>query len=257
MELKDKSIVVTGAGSGIGRALVARFLKEGAKYVLAVDINLDGVEATATEYGCAAMRADVSKEADVKALIDHAEDTGPIDLFCSNAGIGMGRDLNAPNEEWQKSWDVNVMAHIYAARHLVPRYVERGGGYFMNTASAAGLLNQIAGAAYGTTKHAAVGFGEWLALTYAHKGIKVSMLCPQAVRTAMTAQGNPSTQAASVDGMMEPETLADAVIEGLSKESFLILPHAEVLDYMRRKANDYDRWIAGMNRLQLRLLGED
>jgi len=257
MDIKGKTIVVTGAGSGIGRALVARFLAEGAKYVMAADVNLDGAEATATKYGCVAMKTDVSNESDVKALIDHVEESaGPIDLFCSNAGIGMGRDLDAPNEEWQKSWDVNVMAHVYAARHLVPRYTERGGGYFMNTASAAGLLNQIAGAAYGVTKHAAVGFGEWLALTYAHKGIKVSMLCPQAVRTAMTAQGNKSTQAASVDGMMEPETLADAVMEGLAKESFLILPHPEVLDYMRRKTNDYDRWIGGMNRLQLKLLGE-
>jgi len=257
MQLKDKTVIVTGAGSGIGRALVARFMAEGAKYVLAADVNLKGAEATATEYACEAMKADVSNEADVKALIDHVESSqGPIDLYCSNAGIGMGRDLNAPNEEWQKSWDVNVMAHVYAARHLVPLYVARGGGYFMNTSSAAGLLNQIAGAAYGTTKHAAVGFGEWLALTYAHKGIKVSMLCPQAVRTAMTAQGNPSTQAASVDGMMEPETLADAVVNGLAEENFLILPHPEVLDYMRRKTSDYDRWIGGMNRLQLRLLGD-
>jgi len=257
MDIKGKTIVVTGAGSGIGRALVARFLAEGAKYVMAADLNLDGAEATATEYGCAAMRTDVSNEDDIKALIDHVEEhAGPIDLFCSNAGIGMGRDLDAPNEEWQKSWDVNVMAHVYAARHLVPLYVKRGGGYFMNTASAAGLLNQIAGAAYGVTKHAAVGFGEWLALTYAHKGIKVSMLCPQAVRTPMTAQGNASTQAAAVDGMMEPETLADAVMDGLAKESFLILPHPEVLDYMRRKTNDYDRWISGMNRLQLKLIGD-
>ncbi len=257
MELKDKTVVVTGGGSGIGRALAERFIAEGARYVLAADLNLDGAKATAEEFGCEAMKADVSREEDVKALIEHVEESaGPIDLFCSNAGIGMGRDLDAPNEEWQKSWDVNVMAHVYAARHLVPRYVARDGGYFLNTSSAAGLLNQIAGAAYGVTKHAAVGFGEWLALTYAHKGIKVSMLCPQAVRTPMTAQGNSSTQAASVDGMMEPETLADAVIEGLRAESFLILPHAEVLEYMRRKTADYDRWIGGMNRLQLRLLGD-
>lgn len=258
MDIKGKTIVVTGGGSGIGRALAGRFMAEGANYVMAADLNLKGAEATAKEFGCEAMKVDVSNESDIKTLIEHVEDTaGPIDLFCSNAGIGMGRDLNTPNEEWQMSWDVNVMAHVYAARHLVPRYVERGGGYFMNTSSAAGLLNQIAGAAYGVTKHAAVGFGEWLALTYAHKGIKVSMLCPQAVRTPMTAQGNSSTQAASVDGMMEPETLADAVVEGLRNESFLILPHPEVLEYMRRKTTDYDRWIGGMNRLQNRLLGDD
>ncbi len=257
MDLEGKTIVITGAASGIGRELVKRFAAEGAKSIMAADINLEGVEETAKMFGCQSMKVDVSVEDDIKALIERTEsELGAIDLFCSNAGIGMGRDLDAPNEEWQKSWDVNVMSHVYAARALVPRMMERGGGYFLNTASAAGLLNQIAGAAYGVTKHASVGFGEWLALTYAHKGIKVSMLCPQAVRTAMTAGGNESTQAAAVDGMMEPEVLAESVVEGLRKESFLILPHPEVLDYMRRKTNDYDRWIGGMNRLQQRLSGD-
>ena len=155
------------------------------------------------------------------------------------------------------SWEVNVMSHVYAARHLIPRMIERGGGYFLNTASAAGLLNQIGSAAYGVTKHAAVGFGEWLALTYAHQGIKVSMLCPQAVRTAMTASADESEdaarrsshKAAAADGMMEADQVADIVVEGLHQESFLILPHPEVETYMQRKTSDYDRWLKGMNRL--------
>ncbi|MDJ0786046.1 MAG: SDR family NAD(P)-dependent oxidoreductase [Myxococcota bacterium] len=255
MELADKIIVVTGAAGGIGKALAARFLAEGAKQVVSVDLDEAGARATADELGCIAMGADVSKEDDVARVIERTEDeVGPIDLFCSNAGIGAGPELASPNVEWQASFDVNVMAHVYAARHLVPRMLERGGGYFLNTASAAGLLSQIGGAAYAMSKHAAVGFGEWLALTYADRGIKVSMLCPQAVRTAMTAQATASTQAASVDGMMEPETLAESVVEGLRQESFLILPHPEVLEYMRRKTGDYDRWIRGMNRLQQRLL---
>ncbi len=254
MELEDKIIVITGAASGIGKALAARFKAEGAKQIVAVDLNGAGVQATADELGCIAMTADVSVEADISRVIEATEaDVGPIDLFCSNAGIGIGPDLSAPNEEWQKSWAVNVMPHVFAARHLVPRMIARGGGYLLNTASAAGLLNQIGGAAYGVTKHASVGFGEWLALTYRHEGIKVSLLCPQAVRTPMTEVGDLGVGAASVDGMMEPEELAEVVVEGLRAESFLILPHPEVLEYMRRKTGDYDRWIGGMNRLAQRL----
>jgi NAD(P)-dependent dehydrogenase (short-subunit alcohol dehydrogenase family) len=263
MEIRGKCIVVTGAGSGIGRALVHRFREEGARQLVAVDINEAGAEETASATGAVSMRCDVSVEAEVAKVIDETESRfGPIDLFCSNAGIGAGMDLSSPSAEWQLSWDVNVMAHVYAARHLVPRMIERGGGYFMNTASAAGLLNQLGGAAYGTTKHAAVGFGEWLALTYKHRGIGVSMLCPQAVRTPMTApppgaeEGTLATAAAASDGMMEPEDLAGIVVEGLAEERFVILTHPEVLEYMRRKTSDYDRWIGGMNRLYRRLLGE-
>ena len=256
MEIENKVIVVTGAASGIGRALTARFKAEGAKQVVAVDLDAQGAQATADQVGCIAMTADVSNESELVRVIEATEnEVGPIDLFCSNAGIGMGPDLQSPNAEWQRSWDVNVMPHLYAARHLVPRMLARGGGYFLNTSSAAGLLNQIGGAAYGVTKHAAIGFGEWLALTYAHEGIKVSMLCPQAVRTAMTSQDSTATAAAAGDGMMEPEVLADFVVEGLRTESFLILPHPEVLEYMRRKTADYDRWIVGMNRLHQRLTG--
>ncbi len=257
MDVKDKIIVVTGAASGIGVALVKRFYAAGAKHIVSVDINLDGAKATAAEFGGTAMQADVSKEDDIKAVIDKTEaEIGPIDLFCSNAGIGAGRDLASSNDEWTLSWDVNVMSHVYAARHLAPKMVERGSGYFLNTASAAGLLNQIGSVAYGVTKHAAVGFGEWLALTYKHQGIGVSILCPQAVRTAMTDNANASTQAAATDGMMEPDELAEAVMEGLANNTFCILPHKEVLGYMRRKTDDYDRWIGGMNKLHRTLTGE-
>ena len=259
MDIKDKIIVVTGAASGIGKALVKRFTAEGAAHIVSVDLNIEGAQATAAEFGGTAMMANVSVEDDIKRVIDTTEtDIGPIDLFCSNAGISMASTLDAPNEEWQTIWDVNVMSHVYAARHLVPRMVARGGGYFLNTSSAAGLLNQVGGAAYGTTKHAAVGFGEWLALTHAHEGIKVSMLCPQAVRTAMTEDTDSvGIIAAAGDGMMEPEVLADVVVEGLADERFVILPHPEVLEYMRRKTADYDRWIGGMNRLHKRIHGID
>ena len=255
MKVEDQIIVVTGAASGIGRALVRRFVAEGAKAVVSVDLNGEGAEATAAEVGGLGLKADVSVESDIVEIIETTESrVGPIDLFCSNAGIGMGMDLDSPNVEWQMSWDVNVMSHVYAARHLVPRMISRGGGYFMNTSSAAGLLNQIGGAAYGVSKHAAVGFGEWLALTHQHQGIRVSMLCPQAVRTPMVGDSVASAAAAG-DGLMEPERLTDFVIEGLAEERFLILPHPEVLDYMRRKTADYDRWVGGMNRLQQRLSG--
>ena len=256
MEVKDKIIVITGGGSGIGRALAVRFHAEGAKKIVAVDINLSNAEDTAQMVDGVAMMADVAVEADIQRVIEDTESTlGPIDLFCSNAGVGMGENIDSPNEEWQTIWDINVMSHVYAARHLVPRMVSRGGGYFLNTSSAAGLLNQIGGAAYGVTKHAAVGFGEWLAIHHKHEGIKVSMLCPQAVRTPMTAIDNDAVAAAADNGMIEPEELAETVIEELRKESFLILPHPVVLDYMRNKTTDYDRWIGGMSRLMQKITG--
>jgi NAD(P)-dependent dehydrogenase (short-subunit alcohol dehydrogenase family) len=256
VEVKDKIIVITGGGSGIGRALAVRFHAEGAKKIVAVDINLSNAENTAQLVHGVAMMADVAVEADIQRVIEDTESTlGPIDLFCSNAGVGMGENIDSPNEEWQAIWDINVMSHVYAARHLVPRMVSRGGGYFLNTSSAAGLLNQIGGAAYGVTKHAAVGFGEWLAIHHKHEGIKVSMLCPQAVRTPMTAIDNDAVAAAANNGMIEPEELADTVVEELRKESFLILPHPVVLDYMRNKTTDYDRWIGGMSRLMQKITG--
>ncbi|MBT8149320.1 MAG: SDR family oxidoreductase [Pseudomonadales bacterium] len=256
MELKNKIAVVTGGGSGIGKALAARFIAEGAKQVVVVDLNAENAAAVANSLGCVAMTADVSREEDIRRVIEDTEaQIGPIDLFCSNAGVGLGQSPASPNKEWQMSWDINVMAHVYAARYLVPLMVARGGGYLLNTASAAGLLNQIGGAAYGVTKHAAVGFAEWLAIHHAHEGIKVSLLCPQAVRTPMTAGDDDGIAAASVDGMMEPEELAEIVVAGLKEEKFLILTHDEVLEYMRRKTSDYDRWVGGMNRLMKKIAG--
>ena len=254
MELKDRIVVVTGAASGIGRALAVRFAKEGAKAVICADRDEAGAKATAQMCGGRAIRTDVSREAEIQALIDTVEaEVGPIDLFCSNAGIGVGGGAETPDADWQRIWDINVMAHVWAARHLVPRMAARGGGYLMNTASAAGLLSQIGSAPYAVTKHAAVGLAEWLAITHGDQGIKVSVLCPQAVKTAMTA-GNPDG-VASIDGMMEPDFLAEVVVQSLEKEEFLILPHPEVLTYMRNKTNDYGRWIGGMRKLNRRFGG--
>ncbi|MGB1403614.1 MAG: SDR family oxidoreductase [Porticoccaceae bacterium] len=256
MELQDKIVVITGAGSGIGRALAVRFHAQGAKQIICADINIDNAQQTADMIGGVAMMADVSREQDTARIIEDTETSiGPIDLFCCNAGVGLGQSIDSPNTEWQAIWDINVMSHVYAARHLVPRMVKRGGGYFLNTSSAAGLLNQIGGAAYGVTKHAAVGFGEWLAIHHQHEGIGVSMLCPQAVRTAMTAVDNDAVAAAANNGMIEPEELADTVVEELRKESFLILPHPIVREYMQNKTSNYDRWIAGMNKLMRKITG--
>ena len=258
MEVQDKTIVVTGGASGIGRAMCERFAAEGARQVVVADLNGDGAEAVAERIRAAgaaevaARRVDVGVEAE---LIDLVEDTenrfGPIDLFCSNAGIGLGKGLDASDEEWDSIWRVNTQSHIWVARHLVPKMIARGGGYLLNTASAAGLLTQIGSVTYAVTKHAAVALAEWISITHGRDGIKVSVLCPQAVRTAMTA-GGPGV--AGVDGMIEPEQAVDAVIEALREERFLVLPHPEVAEYIRRKTTDYDRWLHGMRRLQERYL---
>jgi len=254
MDIKDKIVVVTGAASGIGKALCARFAKEGAKLVVCADLNGDGAAKTAKEVGGVAFTVNVGKEDDIKRLIDTVEkEHGPIALFCSNAGIGIGGGAEASNEGWQRIWDINVMAHVWAARHLIPRMIARGGGYLLNTASAAGLLSQIGSAPYAVTKHAAVGLAEWLSITHGDDGIKVSVLCPQAVRTAMTA-GNPEG-VASIDGMIEPDAVAEACMRAIEKEEFLILPHPQVLDYMRRKTADYGRWLGGMRKLNRRFRG--
>ncbi len=247
MKVRDKHVVVTGAASGIGAALAARFRDEGARAVVGADLRTDGIPVDD------AVVCDVTKDDDLRALVDGAEErNGPIDLFCSNAGIlgGFG-SIELSDAEWQRVIDVNLMAHIRVARHLVPRMLERGEGYLLQTASAAGLLTQIGLAPYSVTKHGAVAFAEWLAITYGDRGIKVSVLCPQAVRTGMTA-GTDNGGVAGVDGMLEPTAVADDVIAGLDTEQFLILPHAEVAEYFRRKATDYDRWLAGMRRLQSR-----
>ena len=248
MNINDRRVVVTGAASGIGRALARRFHQEGAKLVVCADLNGDGAAATADDVGGIAHTLNVGVEAEVEGLIDRIErDHGAIDLFCSNAGISVSGGPEVANDQWQRIWDINLMAHVFAARHLVPRMIARGGGYLLNTASAAGLLSQIGSAPYAVTKHAAVGFAEWLAITYGDQGIKVSVLCPQAVRTAMTAGFEDAV--ASIDSMLEPEPVAEACVRAIEDERFLVIPHQEVLEYMRRKTGDYDRWIKGMQRL--------
>ena len=256
MDIKDKVAVVTGGGSGIGRALCIRFADEGARGVVVSDINGEGVEETRQMIGdrCPhiGLQTDVAKENDIQALVDASlQEFGQIDLFCSNAGIFTPGGENVSDEAWQSIWDINVMSHIFAARAVLPHMLERGEGYLLNTSSAAGLLSQVGSAPYSVTKHAAIGFAEWLAITYGNRGIKVSVLCPQAVRTQMTA-GTSGGGVAGLDGMLEPEQLADTVMETLASEQFLCLPHPEVLTYMRRKTDDYDRWLNGMKRLQER-----
>ncbi|WP_386630172.1 SDR family oxidoreductase [Sulfitobacter geojensis] len=248
MDIKDKICVVTGAASGIGKALCLAFADAGARQVVCVDMNGDGAADTAEAVGGAAYTVDVSDEAQIKAMIESVEkDIGPIDLYWSNAGIAVGGGMETPNTEWQRVWDINVMAHVWAARQLVPLMAARGGGYLLNTASAAGLLNQIGSASYGVTKHAAVGLAEWIALTHGDEGIKVSVLCPQAVRTEMT-RGH-EDHVAAINGMMEPEPVAQICLDAIRDETFLILPHEEVREYMKNKTNDYDRWIGGMRKL--------
>jgi NAD(P)-dependent dehydrogenase (short-subunit alcohol dehydrogenase family) len=198
----------------------------------------------------------VGVEADVQAAVHAAKDAhGRIDLFCSNAGIGGGGDVDAPDELWQRIWDVNVMAHVYAARAVLPAMVDRGDGYLLHTASAAGLLTNLGNAPYSVTKHAVVALAEWLAITYGDRGIKVSCLCPQGVRTNMLLGGLDDLAGAAVaaQGVIEPEEVADAVVATIAEERFLVLPHPEVLDYFQRKASDYDRWLAGMRRLLARM----
>jgi NAD(P)-dependent dehydrogenase (short-subunit alcohol dehydrogenase family) len=254
MNLAGKIIVVTGGARGIGAALCERFAKEGAKAVVVADLDAAGAETVAARIGGTAMPCDVSREEDIVRLIDDTEARfGPIDLFCSNAGVAvLDPDWDNPasvaDDGWARSWAVNVMAHVYAARHLVPRTSARGGGYFLQTVSAAGLLSQIGSGPYSATKHAALGFAENLAINVRDRGIKVSVLCPQGVDTAMLhgiTRGVPDG-----DGVLTTKAVADAVIAGLDAECFLILPHPEVATYMRRKADDYDRWLSGMARLR-------
>ena len=255
MIIEDKCVVVTGAASGIGAALARRFAREGARGVVVADRHEDALAHVAQEIDALAVSCDVTEPAQIAALVERAEEKyGPIDLFCSNAGVIAIGGEGVSDDDWRLSIDVNVMAHVYAARVLVPRMIERGGGYLLQTASAAGLLTQIGSAPYSVTKHAALAFAEWLAITYGDEGIKVSVLAPQAVRTAMTA-GIEGGGVAGVDGMLEPDDVADAVVSGLASESFLILPHPEVLEYFRRKASDYERWLNGMRRLQRRFGG--
>jgi NAD(P)-dependent dehydrogenase (short-subunit alcohol dehydrogenase family) len=251
MQLRDSVVVVTGGAGGIGRALCRRFAKEGARGVVVADVDAAGARAVADEIGGHAVPADVGVEADVVRLVEAATAaSGPIDLFCSNAGIAVEGGVEVPDADWRRIWDVNVQAHVYAARAVLPGMVARGRGYLLQTASAAGLLTQLGSAPYAVTKHAAVALAEWLAITYAGAGIKVSCLCPQGVRTEMLRQATGGIAEMLEATALEPEAVADAVVAGLAEERFLILPHAEVAEYFRRKAGDYDRWLRGMGRLQ-------
>lgn len=247
MDIRDRIIVITGGASGIGRGLAERFIRDGARRVVIADIS-DNVARVAADIGAVGKHLNVAAEAEVENLIAEVErEIGPIDLFCSNAGIGIGRDIDESEAVWDRIWHVNTMSQVYAAKHMIPRMVARGGGYLLNTASAAGLLSQIGSVTYAVTKHACVALAEWLSITYGDRGIRVSVLCPQAVRTPMTAGG---AGVAGVDGMLETADVAEAVVQTLREERFLVLPHAEVGEYIKRKTSDYDRWLKGMRRLQ-------
>nr|WP_272911532.1 SDR family NAD(P)-dependent oxidoreductase [Loktanella sp. M215] len=249
--MTNRIVVVTGAAGGIGRALAIRFAAAGAAHVVCADIDGDGAKAVAAIVNGTAIQIDVTQERQIADLVARVErEIGPIALFCSNAGIFTPGGMEVPDADWDRIWTINVMAHVWAARHVVPRMIARGEGYLLNTASAAGLLNQIGAAPYGVTKHAAVGLAEWLAMTHGDAGIKVSVLCPQAVRSAMT--DGMGDNVAGLDGMLEPEAVADACLQAIRDETFLILPHAQVRGYMQNKAQDYDRWIGGMRKLNRR-----
>jgi NAD(P)-dependent dehydrogenase (short-subunit alcohol dehydrogenase family) len=254
MELADRHVVITGAASGIGRATAQRFAAEGAKLVLA-DLDEAGVDTVAQELGAVGMRADVGHERDIRALIDAAQRRhGPIDLFYSNAGIGgPPGGPEAPDDALEHTWQINVMSHIWAARALLPEMVARGEGYLLSTASAAGLLTQLSAVGYSITKHAAVALAEWLHITYADAGIKVSCVCPQGVNTPMLRMAVDEDPVGSApllaQAVIEPEDVAEAIVEGVREERFLILPHPEVAEFMAVKGAQPERWLRGMRRL--------
>lgn len=267
-----QTAVVTGGGHGIGRALCRRLARDGIKVIVA-DIDFLAAEAVATEIDGIPESTDVGSEPDVAALIDRVEEnTGPIDMLVSNAGVGYGdgpdgaasadAGIRKVDDRWESCWSINVMAHVYAARALVPRMVTRGGGYLVNVASAAGLLSQIGDAAYSATKHAAVAFAESLAITHGDEGIHVSVVCPQAVATRMIGIEDDSDTIEGgfggndVDGIMTAEQVADCIVEGVANKQFLILPHSQVATYVQRKASDHDRWVQGMRRFRNKLGGE-
>ena len=247
MELRDKVCVVTGAASGIGRALARAFAAEGSQVVVS-DIDRQGLAAVAAELACLGVVTDVSSSDAVLNLIDQAEaEVGPIDLFFSNAGIAAGAGPEALDEVWERSWAINTMSHVYAARHLLPRMVERGSGYLASTASAAGMLMEPRSAPYTLTKHASIALAEWIAVNYGDKGIDVSVLCPQAVNTPM-AEDDSFSQLAAADGFLEPEDVAARTIEAIKANEFLITPHPKVRSYEQYKAHDREAWLAGMRK---------
>ncbi len=258
MDLSNQVVVVTGGGSGIGEALARRAVSAGARHVVVADLNGDQAQRVAVEIGGVAHQLDVSDEAAVTALVADTESAaGPISLFCSNAGFVTSGGLEESNEILDSMWGVHVLAHIYAARAVVPSMIANGGGYLLNTASAAGLLSQIGSMAYTVTKHAAVALAEWLAITHHHQGIKVSVLCPQAVATNILANSpdyqlgdDISTGVASNDGVLDADAVAQECFVAMANEQFWVLPHQEVGEYVKRKGTDVDRWLSGMRRFQ-------
>ena len=257
MELRDQVVVVTGGASGIGRALCQRFAAGGARGVVVADLNLDAAREVATAIGGVACGVDVADEAEVQRLVrSTSERFGQIDLMCSNAGVIVRADEDASNAQWQRHWEVNVMAQLYAARAVLPQMLARGRGTLLHTASASGLLSQVNAAPYSVTKHAAVGLAEWLSIAYGERGIRVSCLCPQGVRTPMLRNADGGNRPSFLaDGALSAERVAECVVEGLRREEFLILPHAQVLGFFQRKAADYERWLRGMRRLRDKVVG--
>lgn len=257
MDLKDRVIVITGGGSGIGAAIARRFAREEPAAIVLADLDLDSATSVAAEVGGAAVLTDVADPEANRELIEGTEDRfGPIDLFCANAGIAMVGDEQSDLSTWDRMWEVNVMSHVHAARHLIPGWRARGEGYFLATASAAGLLTNLKAAQYSVTKHAVVAFAEWLAITYGDVGIRVSALCPQFVNTPLL-EGSEAFKALGRNHTLEPQEVADAVMSGVTEEQFLILPHPEVAEYFQNKANDYERWLGGMRKLQRTVFPDD
>ena len=255
MRVQDKIVVVTGGANGIGHALCRRFAAEGARTIVVADIEHEAARALADEIGGLAMDADVSSESDIQMVVDEVlKRYGQIDLFCSNAGVGVEGDCCAPDRDWLRSWEINVMGHVYASRAVLPGMLARRDGYLLQTVSAAGLLTMLGSAPYAVSKHAALGLAEWLSITYGDQGIKVSALCPMGVKTRMLEGAEFGGGTFLLDDAISPEAVADAVIEGLHSEQFLIAPHPKVREHFRRKADDYDRWLAGMRRLQANMI---
>lgn len=250
VQLAGAGVIVTGAARGIGAALARAFAAEGARVVVN-DVDADGARALAEELGAFAVLGDAATETGVSLLVGSARELlGSIDVYCANAGIGPAGTEQAPEDVWSAAWEINVMAHVRAARELVPGWLERGSGCFVSTVSAAGLLTMLGSAPYAVSKHAALAFAEWLAATYRHRGVRVHAVCPQGVRTRMLDESGPGGQALLAAGAIEPEQVAQAVIRGLSEDKFLILPHPDVAEYYAARAADPDRWLGGMNKLQ-------